>query len=104
VTACAAAGCSNEVPAETRPGRPSIYCSPACRPSFAGRGPGVTVTVGHEPTPDNTRPSGRIFFVQLRNGKRSVVVASEIGRPSAEDLARRINEVLHPRAQGGEIG
>jgi len=104
MTICAADGCDNEVPATQRPGRPFLYCSPACRPSFIGRGAGVTVAVGHEPTPDDARPSGRIFFVELRNGKHRVVVASEIGRPSAEDLARRVNEVLHPRARGGEIG
>jgi len=104
VTTCAADGCGNEVPATKRPGRPSVYCSPACRPSFVDRNSGVTADVGHEPTVDDARPSGRVFFVQLRNGKRTVVVASEIGRPSAEDLARRINEVLHPRANGGEIG
>jgi len=100
MTICAADSCHNEVPTKHRPGRPSIYCSPECRPSFVGRGSGVTVAVGHEPTADDARPSGRIFFVELRKGKHSVVVANEIGRPSAEDLARRVNEVLHPRAGG----
>jgi hypothetical protein len=43
--------------------------------------------------------------VQLRRGKRSVVVANELGRPSAEHLAAQINGLLtvHPSTQGVAI-
>ena len=118
---CAAPGCDGPV---TRggPGRPRIYCTPACRPNAtrptatrptatrptattsAAPG-GLSVEVDHEPVPDNTRPTGRIWKVQLQRAGRTVVIATDLGRPSADHLATQINELLNPTrpAHGGAI-
>jgi hypothetical protein len=94
---CAAPGCDEMVSRQQR-GRPAIYCSPSCRPAARGRaGVNVVVEVDHEPTPDNERPSGRVWLVRMRRGERSVVIAAELGRPSAEHLAGQLNELLATR-------
>ena len=95
---CAAPGCDEAVVRTTNRGRPQIYCSPACRPAGRGRtGVHVIVEVDHEPTPDNERPSGRVWLVRLRRGTQSVVIAVELGRPSADFLAGQLNELLATR-------
>ena len=104
---CAAPGCDRPV---TRggPGRPRIYCTPACRPNAtratAATG-SLTVHVDHEPVPDDTRPTGRIWKVQLQRAGRTVVIATDLGRPSADHLASQISELLNPsqQAHGGAI-
>jgi len=94
---CAAPGCDEPV-VRNRRGRPAIYCSPECRPAARGHaGVHVVVEVDHEPTPDNERPTGRIWLVRLRRGSHSVVIAAELGRPSAEHLAGQLNELLASR-------
>jgi hypothetical protein len=52
---------------------------------------------------DDGRPVGRVWLVRLRRGARSVVVASELGRPSADHLARQIAGLL-PSRRGAEGG
>ena len=104
---CAAPGCDRPV---TRggPGRPRIYCTPACRPNAtratAATG-SLTVQVDHEPVPDDTRPTGRIWKVQLQRAGRIVVIATDLGRPSADHLASQIDGLLNPsqQAHGGAI-
>ena len=98
-TACAAEGCDRPVPRGQR-GRPHIYCSPGCRPSRA-RHPGgtIVVEVDHEATPDDARPAGRIWIVRLRRNQRTVTIASELGRPSADHLATQIGALLNPHQQ-----
>lgn len=102
---CAAPGCDGLV---TRggPGRPRIYCTPVCRPKSTrattrtSDTPGVlTVEVDHEPVPDDTRPTGRIWNVQLQRAGRTVIIATDLGRPSADHLANQISELLNPRPQ-----
>jgi len=99
---CAADGCENVVVPNER-GRPQIYCSPACRPSSRATydQSRLVVELDHEPTHDDARPSGRIWQVRLRRGSRSVTIAEGLGRPSAEHLGRRIDELLSTRRTGG---
>jgi len=65
----------------------------------------LTVEVDHEPVEDGARPVGRVWLVRLRRGKRQVVVAAELGRPSADHLANQIAHVVSPgRAEGAAMG
>jgi hypothetical protein len=57
----------------------------------------VIVEVDHTPTPDNERPTGRVWLVRMRRGTRTVVIAAELGRPSADHLAAQLNELLATR-------
>jgi len=107
---CAAPGCDAPVARGGR-GRPRIYCTPACRPTATrpnatrptartSAAEGVlSVMVDHEPVPDNTRPTGRIWKVQLQRGGHVVVIATDLGRPSADHLATQIDSLLNPRPQ-----
>ncbi|MGH9090974.1 MAG: hypothetical protein ACRDZR_06290 [Acidimicrobiales bacterium] len=87
-------------------GRRAVYCSPECRPSHYKHRTArqLQVEVEHEPTEDGARPVGRVWFVQLRNGTRTVVVADGLGRPSADHLANQIGDLIErvPAARGGD--
>jgi hypothetical protein len=108
-TTCAAPGCANPVTRRPR-GRPAIYCSPACR-SAAHRTDRrrahepVTVEVDHGSTSAKGRPAGRVWMVRLRRGERSVIVATGLGWPSADHLARQLTQLLSPAPtpKGGAI-
>jgi hypothetical protein len=102
---CAAPGCHNPLPPRSGLGRPPIYCCPACRPTAKIHKHRIDVEVDHVPTGDGERPSGRVWSVALRRGTRLVVVATELGRPSADNLANQISDLLndHSRAQGVAI-
>jgi len=103
---CAAPGCDHALPPRSGPGRPALYCSPECRPAARGRsGVHVVVEVDHEPTPDEERPAGRIWLVRLRRGDQAVVIAAELGRPSADHLASQLNSLLatRRRSKGARI-
>lgn len=93
---CAGPECNEPVIVGGR-GRPRIYCSAACR-NRRSHGPvgRVVVEVDHEPRPPNARPTGRIWAVQLRRLDYTVVIATGLGRPSAEDLARQIDRLINP--------
>lgn len=93
---CQAPGCANPVAQTSRRGRPTAYCSPACRPSSHKARPPrrITVEIDHEPTKTGSRPAGRVWSVQLSRGTKSVVVASGLGRPSADHLAGQLRELL----------
>lgn len=101
MTLCAADGCTNPVPATGRPGRPAIYCSPACRP---GRKPGnrrrtPALTVEVVDT-NNTNPPGRnphSWTVRLRRGAVAVTVADHLGRFTATALADDLQHLIHPK-------
>ena len=99
---CAAEHCSQPVPAYAGRGRPCIYCSPRCR---ATAGPAaLCVEVDHEPDENGGRPAGRVWLVRMRRGKRTVIVATELGRPSAEHLASQIADLIgRRRTKGGAI-
>ena len=107
-SSCQAVGCTNEVAQTSTRGRPALYCSPACRPSSPKRRSArlLSVEIGHEPTEPGSRPIGRVWFVQLGDGTTSVVVASGLGRPSADHLAGQLSELLgrgDQRAKGGVV-
>ena len=97
-TVCAAPGCDKPLSTRSGRGRPALYCSPECRPAGRGRsGIHVVVEVDHEPTLDDERPAGRIWLVRLRRGNQAVVIAAELGRPSADHLAAQLNSLLATR-------
>jgi hypothetical protein len=103
---CARAGCEVRLVRKAR-GRPPIYCSAACRHLVARKGPmpRLTVEVDHERDDDVGRPTGQVWLVRLRRGDRTVDVATGLGRPSAEYLARRIRDLIEerPLAEGGPM-
>jgi hypothetical protein len=101
---CANDACDNLVERTGRVGRPRIYCSLECRPAPRPAST-VTVTVAHDEIECGTRPAGRIWQVRLSRGKRTVTIADGLGRPSAEHLARQVDELIsHRRDEGGLIG
>jgi hypothetical protein len=102
---CAAPDCTNALPERSGRGRPFIYCSPACRPTAQQHTHRLAVEINHEATESGERPSGRVWSVALRRGAKNVVVATELGRPSAEHLAAQITDLLtsHPSTQGVAI-
>jgi hypothetical protein len=100
---CAAKGCENPLPAGSGRGRPAIYCSPGCRPTALKHHRRlVEVEVAHEPTQEGDRPSGRVWSVTIRRGAHGVVIATELGRPSAESLAAQVRALLNNRPKGEE--
>ena len=104
---CAAPGCTTPVERRHRRGRPPIYCSPSCRGTAHAKQPRPTIVVevDHEPTADNLRPTGRVWLVRLRRGAKSITVATDLGRPSADHLAGEITAVItgQPGARGGAV-
>jgi hypothetical protein len=65
----------------------------------------LTVEVDHVHDESGGRPLGRVWIVKLRRGRDEVVVATELGRPSADDLAGQIARLISPRqrAQGAAM-
>jgi hypothetical protein len=104
-TLCATPGCTEPLPTPGRRGRPRLYCSPQCRTAGASRSGTLRVEVDHELDEDGGRPTGRVWLVKMRRGRREVIVASELGRPSADHLAGQIAALIGPRrrAEGGAM-
>jgi hypothetical protein len=104
---CARPGCDRPLVRKPR-GRPPLYCSAACRHLVARKGPlpRLTVEVDHERDDETGRPTGHVWLVRLRRGDLVVEVATGLGRPSADYLARQLREVIEPqrRAEGGAMG
>jgi hypothetical protein len=100
---CAASGCTDSVPRRPGPGRPALYCSPTCRTKH--RRPKILVEVGHPETSPDGRPVQRVWTVRLRRGQRVVVIADDLGWPSANALAGQLDDLLRPGPQqrGGTI-
>ncbi len=100
---CAAPSCTNVVSRRPGPGRPAIYCSPACRTS--PRRPGVLVEVDHPDVSPDGRPAQRVWSVRLRRGQHVVVIANDLGWPSAHALAGQLEVLFRPGAmrKGGTI-
>ena len=103
---CAAPECTATVVRSGGRGRPALYCSPACRAAASRnhrrpRNTPPTVEVDHCSTSARGRPSGRVWLVRLRRGEHAVVIATGLGRPSAEHLARQITQLLHPHSDRG---
>jgi hypothetical protein len=98
---CARPGCDNPLRPQAR-GRPARYCSPACRPSArTSRRRGVIVELDHPEASPDGRPLRCVWSVTLRRGRRAVVIATDLGWPSAHALARQLEDLLHPVPQEG---
>lgn len=92
---CARDGCDN--PVLRRPGqrgRPQIYCSPACRPSYSR--PQLSVEIEREESEDTSH--GRDWNVRLRRGEQSLVVQRGIGRFSATAFAAELSAIVEAMA------
>ena len=102
---CATPGCHEQLPPQSGRGRPRLYCSTRCRSTGSVRGGVLSVEVDHEGDQAAGRPTGRVWLVRMRRGPRSVVIAAELGRPSADHLAGQLNELLatRRRAKGAAI-
>jgi hypothetical protein len=116
---CARAGCTRPLIRRPR-GRPRRYCSAACQVADrrardrALRNPLVSspereplrVELDFAPAEGSGRPAGHVWLVRLRRGERAVEVATGLGRPSAEYLAREVSALLEddePLAKGGAM-
>jgi hypothetical protein len=104
---CAAPGCEQPVQRTNHTGRPAIYCSPECRPSRnrTPRRAHVVVEVDHPDISPDGRPADRVWTVQLRRGDHRVVIADDLGWPTANALAHELNHLLNttPPRTGGAI-
>jgi hypothetical protein len=88
---CAAPGCDRDVVRYPgRIGRPPIYCSPACRPTYVR--PALTVEVDQDAN-EEEQP-GRDWAVRLRRGRDTVVVGRGLGRFSATALATELRSLI----------
>ena len=101
---CARPGCGKPLVRKAR-GRPPLYCSTACRHAVGRKGPiaRLTVEVDCEQEDRIGRPTGQVWLVRLRRGDQAVEVATGLGRPSAEYLARLLRDLIEPsRPAGGD--
>jgi hypothetical protein len=96
MTVCANPACTNPLPPRRR-GRPPIYCTPRCRPSY--QRPTLHVDVAH-PDQHQPRPRGHHWTVTLRRGHRAAVIATDLGWASATTLADQIRLVIDPLPTG----
>jgi len=80
-----------------------VYCSPACRPNHSR--PKILVEVNHSESSPDGRPVERVWTVALRRGKDVVVIADDLGWPSANALVGALDDLLRPssRQTGGTI-
>ncbi len=91
---CASPGCDKAVPRRPGPGRPPIYCSPDCR--TRRRQHKIIVEVDHPELSPDGRPVTRVWTVRLRRGHHVVVIADNLGWPTANALACQLDHLLHP--------
>lgn len=98
---CAATGCTNTVVRRHGPGRPAIYCSPACRPSNAGRAR-APFSVEVDQLDGDGEHDGRPWVVRLSRKGRSVEIGNGLGRFSAVVLAAELRELItdSPKQRG----
>ena len=99
---CTTPGCEEELPPPSGRGRPRLYCSTKCRSTNTVRGGAFSVEVDYEGDEAASRPTGRVWLVRMRHGRDEAVVATELGRPSADHLAGQIAQLIDRprRAQG----
>jgi hypothetical protein len=98
---CASPTCDRPVARPSRTGRPPIYCSRECRPAPRRAVPRsrVVVEVDHPQTSPDGRPPDRVWTVQLRRDNTIVIIADNLGWPSANALARQLTNLLNPDPQ-----
>ena len=97
---CARPDCPNPVVRNPR-GRPRLYCNPACRTqSYRDTHPDarepVHVEIDHGSTSSRGRPAGQVWLIRLRRGHQQVIIATGLGRPSADHLATQISNLINP--------
>lgn len=105
---CARPGCGRALVRRPR-GRPPLYCSATCRQLAHRKGPIPRLTVEVDALVDGERggrPVGQVWLVRLRRGEVAVEVATGLGRPSAEHLARSLRALIDPAGVtgGGAMG
>jgi hypothetical protein len=101
-TACIAEGCDEPLPVTAGRGRPRLYCSPRCRATGKTVTGPLTVEVDHETDEeDGGRPTGRVWLVRMRRDRSEVIIATELGRPSADHLAAQIADLIGSRRKAG---
>ena len=98
---CARPGCPNPVVRNPR-GRPRLYCNPACRTqTYRDTHPDARerlhVEVDHGSTSSRGRPAGQVWLIRLRRGHQQVIIATGLGRPSADHLATQIDNIINPQ-------
>lgn len=102
-TTCARPGCGRVLVRKAR-GRPPPCCSADCRQLVHRKGPAPRLTVEIAAIVDDERggrPVGHVWLVRLRRGTEAVEVATGLGRPSAEVLARRLRDLIGPGSPDG---
>jgi hypothetical protein len=103
VRICARPECDQVLPVQIGRGRPRIYCSADCRGTTTANGGVLKVEVDHiGADDDDARPLGRVWLVRLRRGSNEVIVAAELGRPSADHLAGQIAQLIDRRQRAQE--
>lgn len=97
---CARPDCTNPVIRPRHRGRPPIYCSPECRTRTQRRPPNppILIEVDHGSLTAQGRPAGRVWLVRISHGQQTVIVATGLGRTTADNLAAQITAVLRPRS------
>lgn len=103
MSTCARPGCGMVVVRKAR-GRPPPCCSADCRQRVHRRGPTRRLTVEIAAIVDDERggrPVGHVWLVRVRRGPEAVEVATGLGRPSAEVLARRLRDLIAPGTTDG---
>jgi hypothetical protein len=101
---CARPGCGTPLVRKAR-GRPPLYCSTACRHAVGRKAPvaRLRVEIDCEQEDRSSRPTGHVWLVRLCRGDQTVEVATSLGRPSAEYLARQLRDLIEPsRPAGGD--
>jgi len=67
--------------------------------------PALVVEVDHPDASADGRAPPRVWTVRLRRGKQIVVIAENLGWPSANALAGQLDDLLRPAAgqRGGRL-
>ena len=65
----------------------------------------MVVEVEHPDVSPDGRPADRVWTVRLRKSDHVIVIADDLGWPTANALARELNDLLHnnPAQTGGAI-
>lgn len=97
-TSCVAPGCANPITPH-RTGRPTRYCSPACRVRHHRQRrhtttDPITVEVDMGSASSRGRPPDRSWLVRLRRRDRDVIVAIGLRRHAADRLAEQLTDLL----------
>src|SRR5947208_1892707 len=79
--------------------KPGCAAGPARRPSRQPRSSTVYIEIDHPASSSDGRAVERLWTVRLRRGDRAVLIADNLGWPSANALAHELVDLLTPHAQ-----